>query len=184
MAMLEAARVHTGLLPSCSGKASCCGFENFSFKLYLSSAVGATTALPCPFGLLPAPVLARGAARAPCVRPLPQTPKLRFLRIRSKVPWGGLPRPRSNSHGVKPSVKTGWRGCRAAFSQFYQHLTNCSQASCFAVCFLRLFVHNIFFQFHCGKLLSSLSTLTVAPSLISCNGNTLPSGFHSWAGPH
>ena len=78
MAVSEAARVHTGLLPSCSGKASRCGFESFGFKLYLSSAARAAPP-PRPFGRLPAPMLARGAALAPCARPLLRDTKIKVF---------------------------------------------------------------------------------------------------------
>lgn len=127
MAVSEAAHVHTGLLPSCSGKASRCGFESFGFKLYLSSAVGAAPPPASPCSRLPAPVLARGAAPAPCACPLLQTPKLRFLIRRAEVPWAGC------LDLAATAVQTGWRGCGVAFRRFYRHLTDRSQASCFAV---------------------------------------------------
>lgn len=78
MAVSEAAPVHAGLLPSCSSKASCCGFESSSFKLYPSLVVGAAVLPPRPFGHLPDPMLTRGAVLTFCAHPLLWTPKLSF----------------------------------------------------------------------------------------------------------
>lgn len=71
MAVSEAVCAHTGLLPSCSGKASCCGFESFGFKLYLSSAVRTVGPQPRPFG----PCVGQRAAVMLYTCPLLQTLK-------------------------------------------------------------------------------------------------------------
>lgn len=105
MAMSAAARVHTSLLPSCSGKASRCGFESFGFKLYPTSAVGAVPPPHRPFVRLPAPTLARGAVLAPCARPLLWTLKLRVLRRRSEFRCLGCPELTAIAMVSNPALK-------------------------------------------------------------------------------
>lgn len=87
----------------------------------------------------------RGCA-ASCARPLLQVPKLRCLRRRTGVARAGCPGLAAIATVSNPASKLAG-ALRAALRQLYQHLTNRSQASCFAVCFLRHFVDNLGFFF-------------------------------------
>lgn len=158
MAVLEAVRVHARLLPSCSSKASCCGFESSGFKLYPGSVVGAAVLLPHPFSCLPASVLTRGAVLTSCTRPLLRRLKLRLLR-RSEVPWVGCQDLAATAMVSNKALKLSSKPAGLLPASFTGTFLT---AHCFAVSFLRLFV-DFFFSIYTAKL---LQTFIVYPVLL------------------
>lgn len=146
MAMLEAVHVHTGLLPSCSGKASCCGFESLDFQLYLHSRAGLCHQCLSPLATCQSLCWPESLCLHPALLSTMDT-GIKVLRRRRDVPWGGLPRAGSlkKQHQTQSLViDPGYPGCRVAFSQFYQHPRNHSQPSHSIICFLWFSV-NIFY---------------------------------------
>lgn len=146
MAMLEAVHVHTGLLPSCSGKASCCGFESLDFQLYLRSTAGLCHQCLSPLATCQSLCWPESLCLHPALLSTMDT-GIKVLRWRRDVPWGGLPRAGSlkKQHQTQSLViDPGYPGCRVAFSQFYQHPRNHSQPSHSIICFLWFSV-NIFY---------------------------------------
>lgn len=94
MAVWEAVRVHTGLLPSCSGKASCCGFESLGFQLYLSPTARLCHCCLSPSATCRALCWLEGLCLHPELVSTTDT-RVKGLGQGRDVAWGGLPRAKS-----------------------------------------------------------------------------------------